>query len=202
MTDSYIYKLCTFVTFSFFVAMQFQIINVNFAGQMRQHLDLPTVQSIIKESSRLINHPAQLVIKKTKNDDGCVIFFKSGKFRVMGLQTDCKLTAFSLAYKYTSQINVDDIPTIRLQSMCVKTKFDHHINLERLYTVYCEQFSDNAATLELELFPALCIRRWKPISINIFASGAIVMFGIKDLSICTVIIEELYPLFCKCAIII
>ena len=112
----------------------------------------------------------------------------------MRLPSDDNLDAFILAYKYTSQIDKDLMPTIKLQSMCAKANYGAKLNLYKLSS----QFSETARRLELELFPALTITKYKPVSVNVFASGNIILFGIKDIRHIDDILHDLYPLLCNC----
>ena len=116
--------------------MQGEVINVNYSGDIHRKLDLTKLHF---ENGILHQRPLQLTIKDSQSG-GCVIFFNSGKFRLMGLRSDDDLDAFALAYKYTSQIDKDLMPTIKLKSMCSKANYGAKLKLYKLSS----QFSETA----------------------------------------------------------
>ena len=62
--------------------------------------------------------------------------------------------------------------------------------------VAIEKLSDGVC--ELELFPTRHLTQWKPIIVNVFASGRVVITGVKDeLIINNVILPELLILYNK-----
>ena len=120
------------------------------------------------------------------DENGVVIFFSSGKLRVMGCNDD--LDATFLAYKYTTLIPPYKNPEILLQSMTVKVLFGHCLNLVQL------QILITPSILELEIFPALQIQKYKPISVNIFTTGNVILCGVKKMDDVDYIINKLTPL--------
>ena len=167
-----------------------EIINVNYRGCMNASLDLCNFKKFLP-NSKLSMHPFQLTVKDEK---GTMLFFRSGKFRLMGFKSDNDFDAYLLVNKYTRLLNINYLPSLILQSITVKAKFGHCLNLHLLSDLVKESI------LELELFPALTIYKYKPIKVNVFASGTIIMCGIKDFSFSNVILKELEPLLCECAL--
>src|SRR5438552_6554054 len=82
--------------------------------------------------------------------------------------------ATMLAYKYIALI-ANETPEIHMQSMTVKVSTGKRINLTQQHQII------TPSTLELELFSALMIEKYKPISVNVFATGNIIFCGIKKI---------------------
>ena len=154
--------------------MNSSIVNVNYRGCVNTTLDLP---------GKHCKHPVQLVIKDPKCT---LVIFRNGKFRLMGCKTDDDIEAVGIAYKYFGHV-----PELILQSMTIKSQFHSRINLHKL----SERIESQ---LELELFPALTITKYKPVKINVFACGTLIMCGIRDFQFSNLILQELFPLLCEC----
>src|SRR6266852_2265164 len=97
------------------------VVNVNYRGSMQKCIDL---KSINAPNSKLHLKPHQLVIKDGK---GTLIFFSSGKFRIMGCVDPIEATC--LALKYCCDIDNDDIPEIYSQSYTSTYKLDYNVDL-------------------------------------------------------------------------
>jgi TATA-box binding protein (TBP) (component of TFIID and TFIIIB) len=162
--------------------MNFTVTNTNYRASLESNIDLVKLHLLIP-NSKLHIKPRQLVVK---DDKGVVIFFGNGKLRVMGCNDD--LDATFLAYKYIELIAPYDSPVLHLQSMTVRAIFGHRLNLTQLQKLI------TPSQLELELFPALLIRKYKPISVNVFTTGKIIMCGIKNMNDIDHILKELDPL--------
>ena len=124
--------------------------NTNYRYSLETNIDLTQLHSLIP-NSKLHVKPRQLVVK---DENGVVIFFSSGKLRVMGCNDDLDAT---FLYKYTTLIAPYETPEVLLQSMTVKVVFDYCLNLAQLQKLI------SPSILELEIFPALQIRKYKPI---------------------------------------
>src|SRR3977135_3441103 len=136
---------------------------------------------------KLIEHqtqPEQLVIRFV--DGSTVLFFKSGKFRIMGgkiddLEKHCNIYAITALF--------DQYPKLTLQTLTAAYAYPFKINLYEL--------SDNIEShLNAESFPALLILKYKPITVNVFASGKVTICGLKDFETAQRIEEELDWLLC------
>ena len=168
--------------------MESKVQNVNYKGSLDKRIDLHKM--LIFAFAKLCNYPFQLTIK---DDAGTLMFFSSGKYRLMGFKTEDDLEATCVVYKYTKFIDPEYIPSLVLQSMTVKSHFGKCINLHKLSQLI-------ESRLELELFPCLTIRKYKPVSVNVFATGSIIMCGIKDIEFSKSILSELKPLMTLCII--
>ena len=164
-----------------------QVQNVNYRGSLCERIDLHKL--LIFPGAKLCDYPLQLIIK---DDAGTLIFFTSGKYRLMGFKTEDDLEATCVVYKYTKFFD-PNLPSLVLQSMTLKSHFGKCLNLHKLSELI-------ESRLELELFPCLTIRKYKPASVNVFATGSIVMCGIKDVDFSNFILSELKPLMTLCII--
>ena len=124
------------------------VTNTNYRSSLEMNIDLKQLHSLIP-NSKLHVKPRQLVVKE---ENGVVIFFSSGKLRVMGCNDD--LDATFLVYKYTTLIAPYETPEVLLQSMTVKVVFEYRLNLAQLQKLI------SPSILELEIFPALQIRKY------------------------------------------
>ena len=154
-------------------AYSVDVVNVNYRSCHDKPVNLKNLHLLLPNISTLHQKPAQLVIKDEK---GTVLFFSSGKMRIMGCPDE--LDATFLAYKYTMMIDDDfNLQPVFLQSMTVRVIFNAKINLNKFLRVATNVFP---CQYEPELFPAVLIKKYHPISVNVFSSGKIVMCGIRD----------------------
>jgi TATA-box binding protein (TBP) (component of TFIID and TFIIIB) len=172
------------------------VINANYRSSHDKCINLDHFHSSLlpsfKINSKLCSKPAQLVIKDEK---GTVIFFSNGKLRIMGCIDE--LEATFLAYKYTMMIDDDyNFQPVYSQSMTVKVVVSNKINLQAFVDVCSSSLIP--FQYETELFPAVLIRTYKPISVNVFSSGKIIMCGVRDIQQVHDIIHELMPYLAKC----
>ena len=80
---------------------------------------------------------------------------------------DAHFNAYSITLLY------DDIPDIKLQTMTACFTYPHRVSLPLL--------ADNIKSrYEPERFPAVHVRKYAPINVNVFASGKVVMMGLRD----------------------
>jgi len=110
--------------------------------------------------------PEQLIIKFTSG--GSMLLFKSGKFRVMGGGDDLELVCN--AYAVIFQISTE-VPEMKVQTMTVTYTYPSKVNLHMV----AKEFG----YLDCETFPALQIRKYKPVHVNLFSSGKVIICGIK-----------------------
>jgi len=142
--------------------------NANYKGNMKHSIELPKLQLKIPNSI-LYKKPHQLVVKDPK---GTIIFFRSGKFRVMGCIDE--LDATFLAYTYTNLIRKGEFPTVTLQSYTSTSHLGFRVSLEKMAA------TSDAFRYEPELFPALRIREYNPASVNVFTTGKVIVCGLRD----------------------
>lgn len=152
--------------------------NANYKGSMKHSIYLPKLHSKIPHS-KLHKKPHQLVVKDRK---GTILFFQSGKFRVMGCVDE--LDAMFLVYKYSNLINDDEFPPVTLQSYTSTSHLGYRVNLEKMAA------TSDAFGYEPELFSALRIREFNPASVNIFTTGRVIVCGLRDA-------EQMYDIMIK-----
>jgi TATA-box binding protein (TBP) (component of TFIID and TFIIIB) len=116
-----------------------------------------------------MGQPEQYIIKFDTNSS--MLIFKSGKFRIMG--DGDPIMALINVVSITSQFS-NIIPEIELQTRTGVYGYNCQINLYLL-----AQLTDSL--LDLENFPAVQMTKFKPVHVNIFSSGCVVMCGLKDI---------------------
>src|SRR5438552_13016555 len=158
--------------------MEIKVTNTNFRASLETKIDLQRFHQLLP-SSKLYIKPRQLVVK---DDMGVLIFFSNGKMRIIGCNDNFDATM--LAYKYIALV-ANETQEIPLQSMTVKVSTGKRINLTQLQQLI------TPSTLELELFPALMIQKYKPISVNMIATGNIIFCGVKKIEDVEHIMNEL-----------
>ena len=144
------------------------IVNTNYRGQLA-----PGEVEKIQFSGDALNPPVQKVFKTYSPPIGTMIVFQSGKYRLMGVK------------EQPLPANIYDLMPFRpanmqLQSMTVVDHLNCDINLIRVArTLTCKR-----CIFEPELFPALRLLDYNPICVNVFATGKIVLLGVKDFNDC------------------
>ena len=154
-----------------------EVVNAVYCGELGTRVNLCELHNSLPNSKLYTHRPCMVLLK---DDDATIMIFSSGKFRIMGMVDELDAT-FRVCSVF-SKVGYE-FPTIKLQTMTVKFHL-HPVNLTDL----AKMIDSN---LELELFPALLIKKYKPISVNVFASGAVVICGVKDLDIVNVIRNDL-----------
>ena len=146
------------------------VCNANFKGDCDHCIDLEKLKSIIP-NSKLHAKPHQLVVKDPK---GTLIFFGTGKFRIMGCIDELKASLLVCTYlEKAIPFPFISFPFITLQSYTLRSTIGFRINLTKMS-------SDIPCIYEPELFPALRLREYKPISVNLFTTGKVIVSGIPD----------------------
>ena len=89
-----------------------------------------------------------------------------------------ELDAAFLALKYTLQIDNEHFPQIQSQSYTSRVKLGYQVNLNKL--VEQQQQQQQQILYEPELFCAVRMVKYKPLSVNVFSTGAIVVCGLRE----------------------
>src|SRR5271156_6246472 len=97
--------------------------NANYRGAMKHVIELPKLRNKIPNSI-LHKTPHQLVVKDIK---GTILFFRSGKFRVMGCIDELEATFLA----YTILIGDKEFSIVTLQSYTSNSHLGFKINLEK-----------------------------------------------------------------------
>ena len=83
------------------------------------------------------------------------------------------IDASFLAFKYSDLIDTNDIPELYSQSYTSVVKLGYEINLDKL--AECRE------TLYIpELFAAVRVTKYNPVSVNVFRTGSVVACGLKE----------------------
>ena len=146
------------------------VCNANFKGDLKKFINLSKLSSKIS-NSKLYSKPHQLVVKDSK---GTILFFSNGKFRIMGCIDE--LDATILAYTYTIKVDNESFPAIELQSYTMKAQLGFRIDLSKM----ASSTTSLNTIFEPELFPALRICKYKPMSVNVFSTGSVVVCGSRE----------------------
>ena len=101
-----------------------------------------------------------------------MLIFKSGKFRIMGGVED--LEAHFNIYSVTMLYNC--IPNIILQTMTCVYQYSTKIPLPLLANNILSFYTP-------ESFPAVQVRKFQPIHVNVFESGKVIITGVRDYSV-------------------
>jgi TATA-box binding protein (TBP) (component of TFIID and TFIIIB) len=121
-----------------------------------------------------------------------MLIFNSGKFRIMGGKID-DLEAHANIFD-VARLCARHIPKIKLQTMTSTFKFPNRINLALL--------ADNIESYcNLEQFPAVHVHKFKPMCVNVFASGKAIITGLQDEEVANDIETELLTLYSSLIII-
>jgi TATA-box binding protein (TBP) (component of TFIID and TFIIIB) len=108
-------------------------------------------------------HLPPIMYTETLHNGSKIVIFPSGKCRIMG----CKWFPVDLPY---------GIQVKRMQSATVTLDLKRQFNLKRMsYLVKNCQY-------EPELFPALRLMDFKPLCVNLFASGKVTIVGLRRLN--------------------
>src|SRR5271154_6972869 len=142
------------------------VCNANYRADLKHSVDLCKLYKKIPNST-LHRKPHQLVVKDSL---GTVLFFASGKIRVMGCIDE--LEAAFLVYTYTALIG--EFPPIMLQSYTSNSHLGFRVSLYKI----AADVKD--AVYEPELFPAVRIGEYNPVSVNVFTTGKVIVCGLRD----------------------
>jgi len=158
-----------------------EIVNINYRGNLNQAIDLEELAKIFSNSEY---YPSRPCMVRIKDEDATILFFNSGKFRVMG----CKSLFDAL---FSTQKYIKHVPVLKIQSMTAKMKLDYEINVYKL----AEKVK---SFYEPELFPAVTITKYRPAIVNVFKSGVIIVCGVKKLALLDTIAKETINVCSEC----
>lgn len=130
------------------------ITNINYRGEVSRE--------VTNKMSFPIGKPCQVVVK---SDNYKIIFFKTGKCRIMGCKKPLE----------PHDLKQYEIKNIQMQSLTVVVNMGVKINLYKLARIVKCWF-------EPELFPALKIVKYEPLCVNVFSTGKVVILGLKNLN--------------------
>ena len=97
-------------------------------------------------------------------------------------ELDANINVYDVTFKIC-----DQTPDLQLQTMTVMFKHPKRISLTNLYPLLHSH-------LDAENFPGLQVWKYKPIHVNVFSSGIVIMCGIKNIADANLIKLELESL--------
>ncbi len=139
------------------------------------HYDLETLLILLQPHYKNIRLtttlPRQLIIYM---EQYTILIFTSGQCRLMGrLHLEEAQSAIQSLNTIYSCIESPLQPV----SETVVFKLDSLHAPINLYKFACEFPNDNRIQFEPELFPALCLHFWKPLHVNVFTTGKVIILG-------------------------
>ena len=170
-----------------------KIVNTVWKGDVFSPISLDKLNIACEYGVTTVKHqktqPEQYIIKF--DNASTMLIFKSGKFRVMGKgdQSAAILNILGVVCLFT-----DAIPSISLQTMTGVYGYNRKINLSKLV-----EAADGF--LDLENFPAVQIRKFKPIHVNVFSSGCVTICGLKDIDNGNIIKNYLDSIIYNCFVL-
>ena len=128
---------------------------------------------INQELFRHLRPPQQLVYPCANGIK--LVIFKSGKCRIMGCKERLRKHLY-LSYHFPLPIK-----QWHLQSLSVNSNYGTSINLHYL----AQRLGSHNCTYEPEIFPGLRLLYFRPLCVNVFASGRIMILGVRTFKIKT-----------------
>lgn len=116
--------------------------------------------------------PLQIVV----HINSCtLVLFNSGQFRIMGkvdFDDACTIIISSINYIYS-----DIITPLHLATQTGVFKLPNSFCPINLHRIAKEYVNDVNVRFEPEIFPAVSLHYWKPVHVNVFSTGKIVVLG-------------------------
>lgn len=185
-----------------------EIVNAVYKTRLGVNLDLYRLAAVIPDSILYVGRPTQLKVKLPTNKITCLLFGRGG-LRIMGkgvadasqqkidavLRDILSPVASCLSSEILASISSS---SLELQTLTVVTKLPSSINLYRFIKV-CECQSGNKLkpTYDFELFSAVRLENFRPVSVNVFSSGKIIMCGIKNMECADCIYKSIMDMYIK-----
>ena len=170
-----------------------EIVNAVYKTRLAHSLDVYRLSGVIPNSILYVGRPTQLKVMFAKQKITCLLFGR-GAIRIMGkgvaeaISTSSSATiegvlAYVLSHITNSSQSVLPPPSptlsLELQKMTIVTNLPGPINLNG-FVKACDG-GDLKPTYDFELFSAVKLTNFKPVCVNVFSSGKIIMCGIKDI---------------------
>lgn len=141
-----------------------KVVNINYRGfiiDSKEYINFQELQT---------KQPPQMITYKCANGTTLLIF-SSGKCRLMGCKT---------AIKSTQNMFPFPIRLTHIQSVTASLDLGYSINLLNL----AKYLGVKKCVFEPEIFPALrLVDGFKPLCVNVFASGKVIVLGLKTIDI-------------------
>ena len=173
---------------------EIKYVNSVYKGTFQEsRIDLELLSKSLNNSKFYKKQPQMLVVTNTNGVK--MIIFNSGKFRIMGNFIPTLRNANNEIKKF----KMKSIQTqLSCQTSTVVTRLNKkNINLSRLFSHLQSLYQNKyIGHCELESFPAIALKIWDPLHVNIFASGKIVITGVGCCNFCKCMYIKQY--LCNC----
>lgn len=152
------------------ITIVIMITNINYRGKL--------VPGEVEKLTYLNGPPPCQRVLKTAF--GTLVIFKTGNFRLMGAKTPIEdFSVLPLRAEY-----------LRLQSMSASADLGEQVNLQLL----ANRLKSTQCQYEPEIFPAARLMQFNPLCVNIFASGKVIITGLRDAQKLNDLISEIRAL--------
>jgi TATA-box binding protein (TBP) (component of TFIID and TFIIIB) len=176
--------------------------NFVFRAQLNKAVDLQQIADRAAKSLKIHDavlrdtKPVMLTLRRYLNN---IIIFPSGKLRLMGCQITKELKATKFLHRIVAKKlckSMVMVSPVKLQTITATCDFHQTIKLQHLHNIIKYQHPNpnnvKMNRLELEIFPALQVKLWSPtLHVNIFASGKVVMTGLKNKEMAETVVSDL-----------
>ena len=151
------------------------VCNANFKGQYHKSINLRKLHEHVP-NSKLHMTPYQLVIKDLK---GTLIFFSTGRFRIMGCIDELEASFLPFAYLQKLEKHpLTKFPAVTVQSYTLKYNLGFYIHLLKMSDAL--MIAEVPFACDFELFPAIRLKEFKPVSVNVFNTGKVMICGLRN----------------------
>ena len=178
----------------------FSIVNTVYCARLvdtpSAKMDLQVLAACIPNSRLYVGRPTQLKVVLPEANCICILFGKSGSLRLMGKGCNDLFSAYSAMLR-VPKLFTQEVPSLRCQTMRVvgslptSHRSNDTLNLTHMHKALSQL---HRCEYNFELFSALSLYTWSPVSVNIFASRKFVLCGIRDVAMAHVIVAELIAL--------
>lgn len=153
-----------------------ELVNTVFKTRLQSNfIDLLYLADKIPNSQLFTGRPTQLKVTFYNDKIVCLLFGK-GAIRIMGkVNLD---RAYDILFFILSHFSCPEIPSpvLELQTMTYTANFEQQINLVKFDKDFQVPLKTHAS---FEIFSALQINAYRPITVNLFSSGKMVICGVK-----------------------
>ena len=163
---------------------------INFMRVLRLdiRIDIEKVYNLLGKGKLYRGRP-QMLVMKMKNSRNLQLF-PSGVIQVMGNHSHSE--ALSMCYEIINHLR-KIYPQVRmkmltLKNLVVSAQLKANIPLHRVKS------SSSNLSYEVELFPAMLIRRFYPVHIAVFHTGRCILTGLKSIQQANDIVDSLQEL--------
>lgn len=163
----------------------YKVVNRMVSAKLSHSLDLEKIHSMLPNSEYFKGRPTMIKMK-LPDVRYTILIFPNGRIQLLG-------KTVSDDYEYVRTYLQDrlrlDIPPFTVDAMTVVYKFSRPCHLKSITHSSSERF------YEPELFPALLLTTWKPTHVALFASGTVVLTGVKCFNAMHEIVNEIKHIY-------